>query len=118
MLAGVYFVAWMLLSAVVTAPAISAALRFDPGQVLAQPWSLLTYTLVHDGFVHLSVLVGLLLLTGPGVAARMGWQRFLLYYSYCAVGGAAAAHDLAQHRMRRRRPDRARKLALPHYRHR
>lgn len=82
-------VVWVVLTALLTRPEVREALRFDPAQSLSQrPWSLLSYSLVHDGLLHLGLLMGFLLVVGPRVAERMGAGVFVVYYLYCA-GGAA-----------------------------
>lgn len=86
----VHLAVWVGLATVFTAPEIRAILRFESATVLARPWSLVTYPLVHDGFVHVTILMALLSLTGPAVADHLGSRRFLSYYLYCTVGGAAA----------------------------
>lgn len=83
--------AFVALSTVFTAPAIAAGLRFDPALLTARPWTLMTYTLVHDGLGHLLVTSLLLVALGPTVERRMGTVPFLLYYLYCTVGAAALA---------------------------
>jgi membrane associated rhomboid family serine protease len=85
-------VAWVILTAVLTRPELRAVLRFDPALPLSQrPWSLLSYFLVHDGLLHLGLLMGFLLLAGPKVAGRMGTRAFVIYYLYCAAGAALTA---------------------------
>lgn len=83
---------WVVLTAVLTRPELRAALRFDPTLPLSQrPWSLLSYILVHDGLLHLGLLMGFLLVIGPRVADRMGTRTFVVYYLYCAAGAALTA---------------------------
>lgn len=80
---------WVFLSTILTSPELQRALRFDPAVPLSQrPWSVLSYSLVHDSALHLGLLMGLLVVAGPHVARRMGSRIFLVYYGYCAVGAA------------------------------
>ncbi|MEK6597555.1 MAG: rhomboid family intramembrane serine protease [Gemmatimonadota bacterium] len=84
-------VVWVFLSTILTSPELQRALRFDPAVSLSQrPWSVLSYSLVHDSALHLGLLMGILLVAGPHVARRMGSRIFLVYYGYCAVGTAIA----------------------------
>jgi len=85
----------VLLQTVVTAPAVREALRFDPAARLSDPWTLLTWPLVHAGIVHLGLVVGLLLVAGPTVERRMGSRLFPLFWIYCTVGAALVALGLA-----------------------
>jgi len=86
----VHLAVWVALTTVLTAPAIRDLFRFDAAAVLARPWSIVTYPLIHDGFVHVTSLMAILALAGPAVVSHLGSRRFLLYYVYCTVGGAAA----------------------------
>lgn len=87
----VQVVAFVVFATVVTAPGVAAGLRFDPALLAARPWTLATYSLVHDSLGHLLVTSLLLLALGPIVERRMGTVPFLLYYLYCTVGAAALA---------------------------
>lgn len=87
----VQVLAFVVFSTVVTAPGVTAGLRFDPALLAARPWTLATYSLVHDGLGHLLVTSLLLVALGPIVERRMGMVPFLLYYLYCTVGAAALA---------------------------
>jgi membrane associated rhomboid family serine protease len=85
----------VLLKTVLTAPAVVALLRFDPGRFGSQPWTALTYPFVHAGLSHLAATTALLLWLGPGLERRMGSRLFLLFYLYAAAGAAGVAIALA-----------------------
>ena len=61
---------------------------FAPGRVLAQPWGMLTYTLMHAGLWHLLVNLLFIFFFGPPLEARWGSDRFIKYYVICGLGGA------------------------------
>ncbi|MBS1240886.1 MAG: Peptidase rhomboid domain protein [Gemmatimonadetes bacterium] len=86
----------VVLRTVVTRPAVTDALRFDPARLSATPWTAVTYPFVHDSALHLLFVLLLFLTVGPAVERRMGGRRFLLFYFYCAVGAALAAVALSQ----------------------
>ena len=87
--------AFVVLRTVVTSERVSDALRFDPARLVDQPWTLLTYPLVHEGVLHLALVMGLLLLMGPLVERRLGPSGFLLFVAYCIVGTALASLAVA-----------------------
>jgi membrane associated rhomboid family serine protease len=87
--------AYVLLATVFTAPSVAASLRLDPAAVAAHPWTLLTYPLVHESFLHLLFVVILLFLTGPAVERHLGSRGFVLFWVYCTVGTAVPAIVLA-----------------------
>lgn len=87
-------VLFLLQASVFTAPALHAALRFDPARGLDAPWSVVTWPLVHEGLGHLVLALALLAVVGPRVAAALGSRGFLLYYLYTVVGAALVALGL------------------------
>ena len=78
----------LLLTALV--PALAPALAFvpDAGQALRHPWTWVTYAFVHAGLLHLAFNMMVLYALGCRVEERMGSRAFILFYLYCAVGGA------------------------------
>lgn len=54
------------------------------------PWSLLTYALLHGGWMHLGLNGVWLVAFGTPVARRFGAARFLLFMAVTAVAGAIA----------------------------
>lgn len=81
----------LLQQTILTSPAITDALRFDPSSAFRQPWTFVTYAFVHGGLLHLLGNSLALLAFGPAVERRMGAASFTLFYLYCAVGAAAFA---------------------------
>jgi membrane associated rhomboid family serine protease len=60
-----------------------------PGGSVASVTSFLTHTLVHGDFVHLGLNAAWLVAFGGAVANRVGSIRFLLFFAFCAIAGAA-----------------------------
>lgn len=63
---------------------------FFLGDGAAQPWTPLTYTLLHGGWVHLLSNSVWLAAFGAPVARRVGALRFLALFSLASIAGAAA----------------------------
>jgi membrane associated rhomboid family serine protease len=61
---------------------------FAPLEVARQPWGLVTYMFLHDGFLHLAFNSLVLFFFGPAVEDHMGGWQFLRYYFLCGIGGA------------------------------
>jgi membrane associated rhomboid family serine protease len=78
----------LLQQTLLTSPAITGFLRFDPSAALTRPWTFVTYLFVHGGLFHLLFNSIALFVFGPAVESRLGSRRFLLYYLYCGVGAA------------------------------
>jgi membrane associated rhomboid family serine protease len=62
--------------------------EFAPAEVLRRPWSVLTYALLHVGFLHFLVNMLVLFMFGPPVENRIGSRSFLRLYILSALGGA------------------------------
>ena len=90
-LVAVHAVVWVLLVTVFTAPVVLDVLRFDAGQPLARPWTVLTWPLVHSSPLHLLGTSILLLGLGPAVARTMGARGFLAFYAWSAAGTVVLA---------------------------
>jgi membrane associated rhomboid family serine protease len=60
-----------------------------PDEVLQRPWSVLTYALLHAGFLHVLVNMLALFMFGPPVENRLGSRTFIRLYVLSALGGAA-----------------------------
>lgn len=60
-----------------------------PGGSVASVTSFITHTLVHGDFVHLGLNAAWLVAFGGAVANRVGSVRFLLFFAFCAIAGAA-----------------------------
>src|ERR1041385_3844427 len=81
----------LVLSTILTSPAVRDWLTFDPAVGLARPWTILTYGFVHAGLFHLLANSLGLFMFGPAVERRLGGPAFLLYFLYCVAGAAAFA---------------------------
>jgi membrane associated rhomboid family serine protease len=64
-------------------------LAFRPSEVLARPWTVVTYLFVHAGFFHLFFNMLALYFFGPPLEERWGSAEFVKFYLVCGVGGAA-----------------------------
>lgn len=64
-------------------------LAFTPARVLTQPWSLVTYMFVHQGFLHVFFNMLVLFFFGPVLEERWGSREFLKFYLLCGLGAAA-----------------------------
>ncbi len=85
----------LLQETLLTSPAITRALRFDPSVAFERPWTFLTYMALHGGLWHLLSNSIALFVFGPPVERRLGSGAFLLYYVYCGIGAAVLSLLLA-----------------------
>lgn len=85
----------LLQETLLTSPAISEWLRFDPRHAFDRPWTFLTYMGLHGGLIHLLGNSIALFVFGPPVERRLGSSSFLLYYIYCGMGAAVLSLLLA-----------------------
>jgi membrane associated rhomboid family serine protease len=88
--AAVFLLTWIV-------PMLLPHLALVPGAVLVQPWTLITYSFVHGGFLHLAFNMLALFFFGPPLEARWGGREFIKYYLLCALGGAALSFVFAGH---------------------
>jgi len=70
------------------APQVYTILAFQPGRLLATPWTPLTYMFLHGGLVHLLFNMMALYFFGPRLEARLGGRRFLTLYLVSGLVGA------------------------------
>jgi membrane associated rhomboid family serine protease len=63
------------------------------GDTLFQPWQLLTYSFLHEGFLHIFFNMFALYMFGTPLEAFWGSRRFAFYYVACVL--TAAATELA-----------------------
>ena len=68
----------------------AAAGLFFLGEGTSQPWTVVTYALLHADWTHLGLNVMWLLAFGVPVARRLGSGRFLVFCALGSVAGAAA----------------------------
>jgi membrane associated rhomboid family serine protease len=69
-------------------------LAFTPALILTQPWSLVTYMFVHEGFLHVFFNMLVLFFFGPVLEERWGSREFLKFYLLCGLGAAALSFIL------------------------
>lgn len=85
----------LLQETLLTSPAITEWLRFDPRTALTRPWTFFSYQILHGGLLHLLANSIGLFVFGPAVERRLGSRTFILYYLYCGVGAAVLSLLLA-----------------------
>jgi rhomboid family protein len=85
----------LLQETLLTSPAVTGLLRFDPLNALQRPWTFFTYMFVHGGLLHLATNSLALFVFGPPVERRFGSRAFLIYYLYCGLGSAILALALS-----------------------
>lgn len=68
--------------------ALEDLFEFVASDVLRRPWTLLTYALLHGGFLHFLVNMLVLFMFGPPVENRLGGRVFLRLYVLAALGGS------------------------------
>jgi membrane associated rhomboid family serine protease len=73
----------------VMSPAVLNQLVLVPAQLLARPWTLLSYQFLHGGLLHLGFNMLALFFFGPRLEARLGGNRFVGLYLASGAGGAA-----------------------------
>ncbi|MBI2073879.1 MAG: rhomboid family intramembrane serine protease [Gemmatimonadetes bacterium] len=88
-------VVYLLTITVFTGSWFFQTFAFTPYTALVQPWTFVTYTFVHGGFLHLAFNMLMLFFFGPAVEERMGGRAFLWYYLFCGLGGAALSFAIA-----------------------
>lgn len=71
-----------------TSDAITRVLAFTPGELLAQPWTPVTYLFVHADLVHLLLNTLGLVVFGSPLESRMGGRGFLALYFFAGIGAA------------------------------
>jgi membrane associated rhomboid family serine protease len=55
-----------------------------------EPWQLLSYSFLHEGFWHLFGNMFALYMFGPDCEQLLGERRFVIYYFTCVVGAAVS----------------------------
>src|SRR5581483_5369240 len=55
-----------------------------------EPWQLITYSFLHEGFWHLFGNMFALYMFGPDCEQLLGQRRFTIYYFACVVGAAVS----------------------------
>ena len=59
-----------------------------PPGTLFQPWQLLTYAFLHEGFMHIFFNMFALYMFGGAIERVFGARRYLAYYAVCVVSAA------------------------------
>lgn len=80
---------YLLQLTVFTSPWLIFTFGFVPTDVLAHPWSPLTYAFLHAGFLHILFNALLLWMFGAPVEARVGGRTFIRLFLIAVAGGAA-----------------------------
>jgi len=78
-----------------TVAGATSLLYFVPSQVLARPWTIVTYMFLHGGLGHIFWNMLGLYFFGPRVESRMGSQRFITLYLVAGIVGALFSLVLA-----------------------
>ena len=62
----------------------------DAGGAPFEPWQLLTYAFLHEGWLHIGSNMLALFMFGPDGERVLGTRRFTVYYFVCVLGAALA----------------------------
>ncbi|MBU1412478.1 rhomboid family intramembrane serine protease [Myxococcota bacterium] len=65
---------------------------YTPGRVWEQPWTLVTYGMLHGGWLHLVGNIYFLYVFGDNIEDRLGRKSFLTIYFMAVIAGALAQH--------------------------
>ena len=79
---------YLLQETVFYSGALDELFGFRAEEVLQRPWSVLTYALLHSGFLHVLLNMLALFMFGPPVENRLGGRTFIRLYILSALGGA------------------------------
>jgi membrane associated rhomboid family serine protease len=55
-----------------------------------EPWQLITYAFLHEGWLHILSNMFALYMFGPDCESLLGSRRFTIYYFVCVVGAAVS----------------------------
>lgn len=69
---------------------------FSSATFIFRPWSVVTYTFVHGGFMHVLFNMLGVFFFGPPLERAMGGRAFLRYYLICGAGAALTSVLLIQ----------------------
>jgi len=87
----------LVLQTLLTSPAVTSALAFNPGSPFAQPWTYVTYAFVHADLWHLLFNMLGLYVFGTAVEERLGGRVFIAFWVFASIGAAivtALVHPL------------------------
>lgn len=71
-----------------TVPGVTEALWFVPTEMVSHPWTMVTYTFLHQGWMHLLFNMIALYFFGSRVEQRLGPERFFVLYFVSGIAGA------------------------------
>ena len=71
-----------------TVPGLTTSLAFYPPEILARPWTMVTYMFVHGGISHILFNMIALYFFGSRVEQRLGPERFFALYFIGGISGA------------------------------
>lgn len=60
-----------------------------PANIFYAPWSLISYSFLHDGWEHLTFNLAWLVIFGSIIAKHLGSVRFFLFFAFCAVSAGS-----------------------------
>jgi membrane associated rhomboid family serine protease len=80
---------YFLQQTVVRADDMAGMFAFQSANITARWWSVITYAFVHGDIWHILFNMIALWQFGPRVERLFGTARFIRFYIYCALGGAA-----------------------------
>ncbi len=66
-------------------PRLDQYLALWPLGALFQPWQLVTYAFLHDGYLHIFVNMFALFMFGTPMERYWGTQRFTVFYFVCVI---------------------------------
>jgi membrane associated rhomboid family serine protease len=84
---GVFALQWVAGDTLIVHFALWPPNPFEPH---LQPWQVVTYAFLHGGLTHLLFNMFALYMFGPDIERLLGTRRFLVYYTTCVLGAAAA----------------------------
>jgi membrane associated rhomboid family serine protease len=62
-----------------------------------EPWQLVTYAFLHEGFWHIAFNMWALYVFGPDVERLVGARRFIVYYFVCVIGAGLTQLAVVQY---------------------
>ena len=66
-----------------------------PPGALFEPWQLLTYAFLHEGFLHIFLNMFALFMFGTPIESYLGARRFILFYFVCVLTAGLTQQTVA-----------------------
>jgi membrane associated rhomboid family serine protease len=66
-----------------------------PPGALFEPWQLLTYAFLHEGFLHIFLNMIALFMFGTPIESYLGARRFILFYFVCVLTAGLTQQTVA-----------------------